>query len=189
MTRRCWRAVAAAGVLAWTPYGGHAAVDILPDASMSVDGTPVAGQADIGRHPATREILAAFTRAEESVQRRDLDGLMTFYARSYDYHGLKRADVRRVWSEVFAHYRDLSSTHLFSDVRVARSGSGLRAEVACTGGLYGAEASTGVRVTLDSWFREVHHLVFEDGAWRFAGNPGVAPPPMPFTAAPHHPLF
>ena len=43
----------------------------------------------------------------------------------------------------------------------------------CTGGLYGTEKH-GKPVTIDSWVREVHYLVKEEGAWRFLGNAGGA---------------
>ena len=114
-------------------------VEVLPEASVTVDGRVVADHGAAAKHPMLREILAAFGRAETAVQARDLDGLMNFYAKAYNYHGLKSTDVRRVWDEVFAHYRDLSSTHLFSGIKVFRSGSQLRAEITCTGGLYGTE--------------------------------------------------
>lgn len=178
-------------VLLWSvlPPDSQAVVNVLPEASVTVDDRVLADHAAAVKHPPLIEILAAFGRAEKAVQTRDLDGLMNFYAKAYNYHGLKPADVRRIWSEVFVHYRDLSSTHLFSGVKVFRSGSQLRAEIICTGGLYGTEVEGGRQITLDSWFREVHYLVHEDGAWRFLGNAGDAPRTAPATSAPHHPLF
>lgn len=181
----------------WTVLGGFllaygtalAAVQVLPEATMSIDGRPVKGQQRKVHHPAVKEILAAFDRAEASLQRADLEGLMTFYAPAYNYHGLKESDVRRVWGEVFEHYKGLTSTHLFSEIKVFTINSQLRAEVTCTGGLYGREAQTGTRITLDSWFREVHYLVKIDGLWHFVGNAGDAPTATPFSSAPHHPLF
>jgi len=167
----------------------HAVVEILPEVSLTVDGRAIQGHAAAASHPTVREILAAFSRAEAAVQKQDLEPLLQFYAKAYNYHGLKPADVRRIWGEVFAHYRNLSSTHLFSEVKVFRSGSQLHAEITCTGGLYGTETQGGTRITLDSWFREVHYLVHEDGAWRFLGNAGAAPSAAPFTSSPHHPLF
>jgi hypothetical protein len=164
-------------------------VEVLPEASVTVDGRVIADHGASMKHPALREILAAFGRAEIAVQTRDLDALMNFYGKAYNYHGLKPADVRRIWGEVFDHYRNLSSTHLFSGVKVFRSGPQLRAEITCTGGLYGTEVEGGKKITLDSWFREVHYLVHEDGAWRFLGNAGDAPQTAPATSAPHHPLF
>ena len=140
-------------------------------------------------HPAVRELLASFERAEAGVQKEDLKALMKFYSPSYNYHGLKQADVWRVWEEVFTHYKQLSSTHLFSTVTILKTGSQVRAEVACTGGLYGTEEQSGKRITIDSWFQEVHYLVKEDGVWRFLGNAGEAPAVAPFSSAPHHPLF
>ncbi|MCX5722197.1 MAG: hypothetical protein NT179_09235 [Nitrospirae bacterium] len=167
----------------------HALVEILPDVSLTVDGRAIQDHRAVVSYPALREILAAFGRAEAAVQKQDLDQVLQFYAKAYNYHGLKPTDVRRIWDEVFTHYHNLSSTHLFSVVKVFRSGSQLRAEITCTGGLYGTESQGGARITLDSWFQEVHYLVHEDGAWRFLGNAGVAPSAEPFTSSPHHPLF
>ena len=167
----------------------HAVVQILPEVSLTVDGRAIHDHASVVSHPTVREILAAFSRAEDAVQQQELDPLLQFYAKGYNYHGLKPADVRRIWGEVFTHYRDLSSTHLFSEVKVFRSGAQLRAEITCTGGLYGTEAKGSTRITLDSWFHEVHYLVHEDGAWRFLGNAGAVPSTAPLTSSPHHPLF
>lgn len=167
----------------------QAAVEVLPEATMTVNGRVLADRAAITGQPVLQELLAAFGRAESAVQRQDLDALLKFYAQAYNYHGLKRADVRRIWSEVFEHYAGLSSTHLFSEIKLLRSGTQQRAEVTCTGGLHGTERKGGQRITLDSWFREVHFLVHEDGAWRFMGNAGQGPGSAPFTSSPHHPLF
>jgi hypothetical protein len=171
------------------PLEGHAEVEVLPEVTLTVDGRAIHDHAAVITHPTVREILAAFSRAEAAVQNQDLDPLLQFYAKGYNYHDLKPADVRRIWGEVFTHYRDVSSTHLFSEVKLFRSGSQLRADITCTGGLYGTEANRRTRVTLDSWFREIHYLVHEDGAWRFLGNAGDAPSTAPFTSSPHHPLF
>jgi hypothetical protein len=183
----CLTIVAIVG-LAFSPES-HALVQVLPEASLTVDGRAIHDHASVVSHPVLQEIVAAFGRAEIAVQKQDLDQLLQFYAKGYNYHGLKPAAVRRIWGEVFAHYRDLSSTHLFSEVKLFRSGSLLRAEITCTGGLYGTESQGGSRITLDSWFREVHYLVHEDGAWRFLGNAGAAPSTAPFSSSPHHPLF
>jgi len=166
-----------------------AAVQVLPDAVVTVEGSAIKGGKLAMAHPAVRELLASFERAEAGVQKEDLKALMTFYSPAYNYHGLKQADVRRVWEEVFVHYNRVNSTHLLSTITIIRTGSQVRAEVTCTGGLYGIEERTGNAITLDSWFQEVHHLVNEDGIWRFVGNAGDAPTVAPFSSAPHHPLF
>ena len=180
--------VLAVGWLTLSPES-HAAVEILAEVSLTVDGRAIQDHTAVVAHPTVQEILVAFGRAEAAVQKQDLDQVLQFYAKAYNYHGLKPADVRRIWGEVFTHYRNLSSTHLFSEVKLFRSGSQLHAEITCTGGLYGTDAEGGTRITLDSWFREVHYLVHEDGAWRFLGNAGAAPSTAPFTSSPHHPLF
>jgi hypothetical protein len=166
-----------------------AKVQVLPETVLQMEGKKVTGPSGLLRHPAVKGLLAAFERAEAALRKEDIDALMQFYAPAYDYHGLKAKDVRRVWGEVFEHYRALESLHLFSDIKVTEVNNEVRAEVTCTGGLYGTDERTGNRITLDSWFHEVHYLVKEDGAWRFLGNAGEVPTTAPFASAPHHPLF
>ncbi len=139
--------------------------------------------------PVIQEVVAAFHRADEAVRKADIDTLMKFYATTYNYHGLTRADVRRVWLEVFDHYRDISSSHVFTELKLTRANGVSKADVTCTGWLMGTDKGTGKPVTIDSWVREVHYLVKEDGAWRFLGNKGGPAPAMPPASAPHHPLF
>ncbi|HET7909400.1 MAG TPA: hypothetical protein VFL19_01725 [Nitrospira sp.] len=135
------------------------------------------------------ELAAAFERAETAVQHADLASLMLFYEKDYNYHGLKRSDVERVWAEVFDHYRHIRSKHVFTELKVVHAGSMTKAFVTCTGGLYGVEKESGKPVTIDSWVNEVHHLVKEGSAWKFLGNVGGEIPQVPATSAPHHPLF
>jgi len=177
--------------LSWAsaPIQVSAKVQVLPETTLLMERKKVTQQNEILRHPVVTGLLAAFERAEAALKKEDIDALMQFYASSYDYHGLKGDDVRRVWTEVFEHYKAVESLHLFSDIKVTQVNNDVRAEVTCTGGLYGTDERTGNRITLDSWFREVHYLVKENGAWRFLGNAGEAPTTAPFASAPHHPLF
>ncbi len=174
---------------AFAPLVAVAKVQVLPETTLLVEGKKVAGQKRLQDHRIVKELLASFERAEAALKKEDVDSLMEFYAPTYDYHGLKETDVRRVWGEVFEHYKALESLHLFSDIKVVPVNNELRLEVTCTGGLYGTDERTGNRITLDSWFREVHYLVKEGGIWRFFGNAGEIPTGAPFSSAPHHPLF
>ena len=124
-----------------------------------------------------------------AVQHADLDALMLFYEKDYNYHGLRRPDVQRIWAEVFSHYRDITSRHQFTELKVVHAGSSIKAFVTCTGGLYGVDKDSGKPVTIDSWVGEVHFLVKDGSAWKFLGNVGRALPDTPVTSAPHHPLF
>ena len=154
-----------------------AAVEFAPGVGANTD------------QPVMRELIAAFNEAETAVKKADLDRLMTFYAADYNYHGLKRSDVRRIWEEVFLHYRDISSSHVFTELKLVQADGVRKAFVTCTGGLHGTEQQTGKPITIDSWAREVHHFVKEAGAWRFLGNVGGAADHVPAGSAPHHPLF
>lgn len=177
--------------LAWCQAEGFAlaAVQVLPDMVLTREGKTVNGAKAVQADSTVKEVLMAFNRAEQALEKQDRAVLMQFYAPEYNYHGLHLADVERIWGEVFEHYRALSSTHLFSDMKVVRSEEGLRVELTCTGGLYGTEVQSGARVTLDSWFQEVHYLVRDKQGWRFLGNRGNAPRSAPFSSSPHHPLF
>ena len=170
-----------AGILILTPCRppapAAAAVEIVPGA---------VGDAD---RKIFQELAAAFDRAEVAIQHADLDALMLFYAKGYNYHCLKHSDVRRVWDEVFTHYREIGSQHVFTELKLVQAGGVKKAYVTCTGWLSGTEKETGKPITIDSWVREVHYLVLEEGAWRFLGNAGGAADHVPAGSAPHHPLF
>jgi hypothetical protein len=158
--------------------------------------TPIAATVDISSAAVSaadprvlKELTAAFDRAETAVNSGNVDALMPFYADTYNYHGLKRPDVRRIWEEVFTHYRAVSSRHVFSELTVQQAGGARKISVTCTGGLYGTDRHTGKPVTIDSWVSEIHHLVYEQGAWRFLGNASGSSLTAPAGSAPHHPLF
>jgi hypothetical protein len=158
------------------PTPSAAAVEFAPGAAAKSD------------QQVLKELVAAFDRAEIAVQQADLEALMLFYENDYNYHGLKRPDVRRVWTEVFSHYGHITSRHLFSELRIVQDGIRKKAYVTCTGGLYGTDKASGRFITIDSWVSEVHSLVKEKNGWRFRGNVPGSPSPPP-TSAPHHPLF
>jgi hypothetical protein len=59
------------------------------------------------------QILDVSHKADAAVAAEDLDGVMALYATQYNYHGLKQADVRKIWFDLFKEYRDLSEVHFF----------------------------------------------------------------------------
>ena len=135
-----------------------------------------------------KDLLAAFDRAEQAIQARDVDGLMALYSKRYNYHKLRKSDARRLWEEIFEYHHKLHSTHLFTDIKTVQVDGETRVEVKCTGALWGLANESGQKVTVDSWFEEVHYLVKEDGAWRIIGNAGTGAETPRFGHAPH-PLF
>ena len=140
---------------------GGALVLMSPHSSAPVaaDVEVVPGIVGERDHALMREVVAAFDHADAAVRQADLDALMPFYAKGYNYHGLKRTDVRRIWAEVFTHYRDLSSRHVFTDVKLVQTGTVQKASVTCTGGLYGIDKESGKTIPIDSWANEVHYLI------------------------------
>ena len=133
------------------------------------------------------DILAAFNRGEAALHARDLDALMQLYAQDYHYRDLTKGDVRKIWEGFFAHYSQISSTHVFSKI-VAEGRKPSTAMITCTGRLWGTSKESGERVILDSWFFEVHHLVSDDGTWRVRGIPGEPPDTLGIPVTPH-PFF
>lgn len=133
------------------------------------------------------EILAAFNKAEKALKEQDLDDLMAIYSNDYEYRGLTKNNLRDLWKDLFAKYRRISSHHIFSKIAVTVEGKNPKARITCTGGLWATAESTGERIIIDSWFDEVHRLVYENGAWRILGHDGEDQQAVQSGAA--HPYF
>ncbi len=139
----------------------------IPDLS----GTYIAHNADIQADQKTvDEITSAFKQAEDALRRGDLDGVMGLYAKSYKHHGYNETTLRSVWKDLLREYRDFSTTHVFSRIKVEADKTPPTAQITCTGSLWGISNQTGQRVNIDSWFGEVHYLVYENGGWRMQGH-------------------
>ena len=155
--------------------GANAKTQLLPDGIQEVDAETL------------KELLSAFEQAEQAMAAKDIDRIMALYSDDYLYHGLKKADVRQIWKQLFDHYKELESFHTFSVVRTV--GSGSNAEMTCSGVLWGTSNDTTLRSPVDSWYEEVHYLKKENGRWRIVGNVGgESIPVLQFGVAPH-PLF
>ena len=94
-----------------------------------------------------KDILAAFDRAEQAIQARDVDGVMALFSKRYNYHKLRKSDARRIWEEIFEYHHKLHSTHLFTDIKTVQVDGETRAEVKRTGALWGLASETGQKVT------------------------------------------
>ena len=156
--------------------GTLAMTQILPDAQIE------------GDQQSIHELTSTFDRAQEAIRSRDLDSLMSLYAQDYQYHGLKKADIRKIWAELFAHYDFIANIHTFSAIKIMKSSEPATAEITCSGSLWATSEETNQRIPIDSWHQEVHHLVREKDGWRIVGNLGGEPAIRRFGTAPH-PLF
>jgi hypothetical protein len=132
-------------------------------------------------------ILAAFNRAEAALQADNLDSLMALYSEHYSYHGLTKQDLRKIWNELLTQHREFRSNHILSRI-IAVPSDPASAQLTCTGSLWAISKETGQQVNIDSWYGEVHNMVYEDGAWRVLGHRGEAPKTQVFGVAPH-PFF
>ena len=152
-----------------------ALTQILPEASVEADQQSIA------------ELIGTFDRAEEAIRARDLDSMMAVYAINYQYHGLKRDDIRKIWAELFARYDLISNIHTFSAIKVIKSGKDVTAEITCTGAVWANSRDTHKRISIDSWYQEIHRLIKSKDGWRIVGNLGDQTIRR-FGTAPH-PLF
>lgn len=168
-------------LLLWTVTWSHS----LPPSSLAITGLSPGAETQ-GDEKTKKEILAMFKKAEGAMQARNIDGLMALYSKDYAYHGLTKAELRKLWGDLFTQYHRVASTHHFSQIAV-KPGQSPTAEVTCTGVLWATD-ETGHRVNIDSWFEEIHYLAYEDGAWRIRGHAGERPKGIWFGVAPH-PLF
>jgi ketosteroid isomerase-like protein len=133
-----------------------------------------------------KELLSTFEQAEQAMQAHDIEAIMALYSENYLYHGLKKADLRKIWTQLFDHYKELESFHTFSVIRPAGSHA---TEMTCTGVVWGTSKETTLRAPIDSWYDEVHYLKRENGRWRIIGHlGGESQPVLQFGIAPH-PLF
>ncbi|TAK09206.1 MAG: hypothetical protein EPO39_02815 [Candidatus Manganitrophaceae bacterium] len=146
------------------------AIGITSAATEMLSGAAV--QAD---PESVKTIIAAFDRAEEALHTENLPAMMAVYSKGYQNRGLRKEETSRIWQDLFTRYDRLSSRHVFSKIVVDREKK--TAHVTCTGALFGTSVFNKERpepVRIDFWFEAVHHLVFEEGAWKIVGHdPGA----------------
>jgi hypothetical protein len=143
-----------------------------------------------GNQQAVDEIVSTFRNAEEAIEQSHLDKTMRFYAHHYRHTNFNPVTLRPVWRDIFADYRDLSISHVFSRIVVHTNTNPPTAEATCTGSLWGTSKQTGMRVNIDDWVEDVHYLVYEDGGWHTQGHQWeVLMEKETRAARPPHPLF
>lgn len=159
-----------------SPPAVLALTQILPEASIEADQQSVT------------ELIGTFDRAQEAIRARDVGSLIGLYATNYQYHGLKRDDIRKIWVDLFKRYDLIANIHTFSAIKVVKTSKGATAEITCTGAVWANSKETKQRIPIDSWHQEVHRLVKGKDGWRIVGNLGGDQRIHQFGAAPH-PLF
>ena len=71
-------------------------------------------------------VIAMFRRADDALKARDAERVMSLYSEQYNYHGLKKSDMRKIWKNLFDEFQELSNVHHLS--RLAKVGSGKERE-------------------------------------------------------------
>ena len=140
---RRWMCVIVAALSLVTGTTGQATTLLQTGAVVEVDQATV------------NQILDVFHKADAAIAVENLDGIMALYATQYNFHGLKQADVRKIWSDLLKEYRDLGEVHFFSKIVKVGSGSNAIIEVTCTGSLSGISKTSGLLVPIVSWYEEL----------------------------------
>src|SRR5512146_1717104 len=132
------------------------------------------------------QIEEAFNRAEDAIGKGDLDALMEVYSEQYRYQDLTKADMRKIWKGFFEQFARVATLHSFFRI-VVKPGKHPTAQITCTGALWATSDQNDQRVNLSSWAGDIHHLIYENSAWRIVGQGrnasnrselGQAPPPL-----------
>jgi hypothetical protein len=183
----------AVGALMWSAVGLQGCdLFVVRPAMPDLSGTYIAHSANIQAEEKTvNQIMSSFKQAEEALRRGDLDGVMDLYAEFYKYHGFTKVTLQSVWRDLLQNHHDFSTTHVFSMIKVEADRIPPTAQITCTGSLWAISNQTGQRVNIDSWFGEVHYMVYENGRWRIRGHAWETPmveKEMRF-ARPPHPFF
>lgn len=117
--------------------------------------------------PVTMDEFAAFyANVEEALTTKDLDRLMSFYAKDYFHYGITKKQLRFMWLEIFANYEELYSVHVFSKIDV----NGDDAILVCTGALLGMPEPDADYEAVDRWVNHNHWLTRIDGKWKMIGG-------------------
>lgn len=161
----------AIGILTGVLVASQGCQSSSPPVFSGVTGTYFSAGADIqGDDQTVQAIVSLFKKAEEAVQRTDLVSLMALYSVDYQHGGYTKDSIAEVWSDLFVHYHHFAGTHIFSKLKVEAGTTVPQAHITCTGSLWALSNETGLRVNIDSWHGEVHHLTFDHGAWHLAGT-------------------
>lgn len=115
-----------------------ATIELMPESSTDTDSQTV------------KEVMAVFRVADEAVHQRNIKPVMALYSDHYNYHGIKKADVRKIWTDLFDEFQDVTDVHRFSRITKVGSGAKTVVEVTCTGSLSGVSKTSGLRVPIDS---------------------------------------
>lgn len=185
----CWRMTLLMSVLTATIIGLEGCRFAPPPAMPDIGRTQLAHDAEVLTDERTlQDILATFSRADDALRREDLDALMAVYSKDYRYRNYSKDRLRLIWEDLFRMHRRFSATHVFSRIEVRSDTTQPMARITCSGSLWAISKLTGQRVNIDSWFSDVHELVYEDGAWRILGHAGETRDLAPYLLSPH-PFF
>ncbi len=132
------------------------------------------------------QVHTFFDEAEQAIEAKDLDKLMTMYSDSYTNGVRKKADIAVAWNRLFGDFNGLAMTH-----NMHLSMFDLKANLVimtCSGIMVGVPSGEKESIALDYWLNNDHVLVKESGKWKLVGSIGKEQKRLWFDK-PMHPLF
>lgn len=115
---------------------------------------------------AVKDLGTFYEEIEKALRSKDIDKIMSFYAKDYLHHGITKKQLRFMWLEIFTKFEELYSVHVFSKIEV----HGSDAILICTGALFGVENKGDDYQTVDRWVIQPHWLTRVDGEWKIIGG-------------------
>jgi len=132
------------------------------------------------------EVRAFFDTAEEAIETKNLEALMSLYSDNYSDGEHDKKSARQIWRRIFSTFDEMATHH---NMRFVNTSKGKDfAILRCSGLLLGKPKSETRAVTIDNWNQQDHMLVKEGGKWKLIGSFGRERKRLWFDK-PMHPLF
>ncbi len=132
------------------------------------------------------EVKAFFDEAEEAIETRNLEGLMSLYSDNYSDGEHDKKSAQQIWRRIFGTFDRMATHHNMRFVNTSTEND--FAILRCSGLLLGKPEGEIRPITIDNWNEQDHVLVKEDGKWRLIGSFGRERKRLWFDK-PMHPLF
>ena len=132
------------------------------------------------------EVRAFFDEAEEAIETKNLEALMSLYSDNYSDGEHDKSSAQQIWRRIFATFDEMATHHNMRFVNTSTEKD--LAILRCSGLLLGKPKGDLRPVTIDNWNQQDHMLVKEGGKWKLIGSFGRERKRLWFDK-PMHPLF
>jgi len=144
-----------------------------------------AGKQQLGEQ-AFNEVMMFFYAAEMAIERKNLEAMMALYSDNYLDGDHDKKSAEQAWRRIFATFDTMAIIHSMKFEKISADKD--MVVFRCNGLLLGATGPDKKLVTMDSWNKQDHILVKEEGKWKLIGTYGLERKRLWFDK-PMHPLF